>query len=85
LEKATPNRVVMQGKRALCAALDIETCLVETKPHIDDVIHHQIFVAMLVPVQSLKLLDFTQRPAEHKSPALDMTFNAFASSAESVG
>jgi hypothetical protein len=76
-EKAVPNRIAVAGDRVLCGAFDIETCLVEIKPHIDDMIHHRIFVASLKPVGVLRLIDFTRRTQTAKSPALDTTLHAF--------
>jgi hypothetical protein len=75
-EKVSANRVAGEGQRVLCAALDIETCLIETKPHIDDLIHHRVFVASLVPRDVLKVLDFTKL-ARNRDPEVTMTLTAF--------
>ena len=76
-EKTVPNRIAVEGERVWCGAFDIKTCLIEIKPHIDDVIHHRVFVASLKAVGILKLIDFTQRRKGNKSAASDITLDAF--------
>jgi hypothetical protein len=60
IDKATANRIARKGDRVLCASLSIETCLVEIRPHIDEVIHHRVYVATLRAKSRLKLIDLTQ-------------------------
>jgi len=75
--KATANRIATAGERILCGAFNIQTCLAEIKPDIDELIHHKIFVASLKAVSNLKLIDFTERPEQPRSPELRMTLGAF--------
>lgn len=76
-EKTVPNRIGVKGDRVWCGAFDIGTCLIEIKPHIDDVIHHRVFVASLKAVGILKMIDFTRWREGTKSAALDITLDAF--------
>jgi len=76
-EKATANRIAVAGDRTFCGAFNIQTCLAEIKPHIDDLIHHKIFVASLKSISKLKLIDFTERPGRSGSPELNLTLRAF--------
>lgn len=77
VEKAKPNRIAGIGDRVFCGASSIETCIIEIRPHIDDLIHNRIFVASLKPNGRLKLIDFTHRPENSNSPELDCTLQAF--------
>jgi hypothetical protein len=76
-EKAIPNRIAVAGDRIFCGAFNIETCLIEIKPHIDDLIHHKIFVAALKSNGTLKLIDFTGRTEKPRLPELEFTLQAF--------
>jgi len=76
-DKSAPNRVAVRGDRIWCGAFNIETCLVEIKPHIDDLIHHKIFVASVKPRGTLRLVDFAARTEKPRSPELDITLQAF--------
>ena len=75
-EKAVPNRIAGAGDRIFCGSLNIETCLIEIR-HIDDLIHHKIFVASLKSKGALKLIDFTERTEKPRLPELDITLRAF--------
>lgn len=76
-ELSVANRVTPPGERTLCAAIDIETCLFETRPAIDDIIHNGIFVASLRPAHELRLLDFTCQREGSLAAAVEMTLKAF--------
>ena len=75
IEKSVPNRVAGPGRQVLCGALDIETCLIEIRPSLDDLVHHRVFAATLKPRESLRLLDFTAlKPG---LPETEFTLGAF--------
>jgi hypothetical protein len=77
VELSVANRVAPRGERMLCAAVDIETCLFETRPAIDDIIHNRIFVASLRPTHKLRLLDFTCQREGPLAAVVEMTLKAF--------
>ncbi len=74
-DKAAPNRVAGPGLQVFCGALDIDTCLIEIRPSLDDLVHHKVFVATLSPCRRLRLLDFTISHPE--SPEIGSTLGAF--------
>jgi hypothetical protein len=76
-ELAKPNRVAAEGDRVLCAAFDVETCLVEIRPDIDDIIHHRICVASLKSRCPLKLIDFATQTDGPRIPEVHNTLHAF--------
>jgi len=76
-ENAIPNRIAGAGKRVLCGSFDIETCIFEIRPDIDDVIHHKIFVASLKSVGKLNLIDFSTLMRDQKSGEVNLTIRAF--------
>lgn len=82
-EKASANRIASAGDRVLCASLNIETCLIEIRPHIDDLIHNKVFLASLRPTRTLKLMNFTVEAKKVRLPSAppwssaDLTLEAF--------
>jgi hypothetical protein len=83
IEKVVPNRITYAGHRVFCGAFNIEPCLFEIRPQIDDLIRYKIFVASFKPRIPLRLIDFTMRKDKSKMPAvtplsdLDITLQAF--------
>lgn len=82
VSRITPNRVASPGAQLLCGAFDVETCVAELKPHIDDIVHHKIFVATLGPLVTLKLVDFTAIDRD-RTAEQDTLFAFFAANTSS--
>jgi hypothetical protein len=69
IEKVVPNRIASAGDRVFCGAINIETCLFEIRPQIDELIRYKIFVASFKPRRPLRLIDFTVRKENPIIPA----------------
>ncbi len=69
LDLSRAGRFACPDSQNLSAAFDIETCLIEIKPSIADIIHNRVCVATLVPVRRIRVLDLTQLDVRHDRSA----------------